>query len=226
MYRMLCVLFVVLPFFAFSHPGGTDAIGGHTDRSSGKYHCHSQNCFNAQEQTNQATLEAIESDRPMSFIYRRDDWKHWIDQDNDCISTRDEMLLEQARHSVEMSPDGCYVSKGVWVDPFSGKTFTRPSELHVDHIVPLKWANDHGGDSWSAQKKEIFANDPLNLLVVHDRLNQQKGAKGPSQWMPPNHFFRCNYLRKWKTVLSKYTDLRMTAKEKRIYTKQLEACTN
>jgi hypothetical protein len=33
------VLFTLSPF-AFAHPGGLDASGGHHDRRNGGYHCH------------------------------------------------------------------------------------------------------------------------------------------------------------------------------------------
>lgn len=51
------------------------------------------------------------------------------------MNTRHEILKDQAKHSIKLSPDGCYVSMGIWVDPFSGKTYTRASELDVDHIA-------------------------------------------------------------------------------------------
>lgn len=37
----LVVLSITLsPFVAYSHPGGTDRYGCHTDHSTGDYHCH------------------------------------------------------------------------------------------------------------------------------------------------------------------------------------------
>ena len=62
------------------------------------------------------------------------------------------------------------------------------------------------------------------LLIVQDRLNQSKGAKPPSEWMSPNQLFRCEYLGLWVRVLEKYKDLRMSANERRIFDRQLNAC--
>lgn len=93
-------------------------------------------------------------------------------------------------------------------------------------IVPLKWANDHGGNGWSMRQKELFANDPINLLAVDDSLNQQKGAKGPNEWLPPNHAFRCEYLSMWNRVLNKYQELKMSASELRTFNKQIQACSH
>jgi hypothetical protein len=32
--------------------------------------------------------------------YNRDDWKHWIDHDGDCLDTRHELLLRESLTSV------------------------------------------------------------------------------------------------------------------------------
>lgn len=210
----------------FGHGGGLDENGGHNDRKNGGYHCHRSPCTDVHDETSAATIDSASEGREFSYLYNRDDWKHWSDFDGDCMNTRHEMLLAQADSQVKLSPDGCYVSSGVWLDPFSGKNYTRASELDVDHVVPLKWANDHGGGMWTREKKERFANDTINLLVVDDALNQAKGAKGPSEWMPPNHAFRCDYLKIWQSVLKAYPSLKMSSSEHRIFTKQLSSCLN
>jgi len=142
------------------------------------------------------------------------------------MNTRHEILKAQADAFDKLSPDGCYVSSSKWNDPFSGGVLTLASDLDVDHIVPIKWASDHGGGPWSSAKKEQFANDPLNLIAVDDGLNQSKGTKGPTEWLPPNHAYRCTYISKWKAVLSRYPSLAMTHKEARVFTRQLSACRN
>ncbi len=220
----LLFILLLLSQAAFPHGGGLDKNGGHNDRKNGGYHCHKSHCFNARAQVNKATQDAVAEKREFSGLYNRKEWKHWSDFDGDCMNTRHEILKAQADGPIKLSRDGCYVSKGVWNDSFSGKKYTKPSDLDVDHIIPLKWANGHGGSVWSAAKKERFANDPINLLAVDDGLNQSKGAKGPDEWMPPNHSYRCEYLRVWKAVLSAYPSLRMAASEARIFKRQLGAC--
>jgi len=217
----LGIILLHQPILAFAHGGGLDANGGHHDRKNGGYHCHRAPCG----QVNQAVTPktTIPSLVPMKE-YNRDDWKHWSDADGDCMNTRHETLLEQADGDVNLSPDGCYVSTGTWIDPFSGKTFHRASDLDVDHVVPLKWAHDHGGANWSEKAKERFANDPLNLLVVDDGLNQSKGAQGPTEWMPPNQAYRCEYLHQWQKVLGRYSTLQMLPNEVRVFNKQINVC--
>ena len=210
---LLLIALIATAQSVFAHRGGLDSNGGHNDRKNGGYHCHNYPCGSAH--TNKVTKQVR---------YNRKSWPHWSDFDNDCMNTRHEILLVQASGPVKKSPDGCYVSTGLWNDPFSGKTFNRASDLDVDHIIPLKWAHDHGGAWWSKKNKERFANDPVNLLAVDDGLNQAKGAKGPTEWLPPNHKFRCEYLSMWRNLLARYKGLEMTVKESRVFVRQLKAC--
>ncbi|BCD97739.1 HNH endonuclease [Marinagarivorans cellulosilyticus] len=222
--KVSLLLLLILSSTAFGHGGGLDSNGGHNDRKNGGYHCHREPCFSVQNKSTEAVEEAVNQKLEFSYIYNRDDWQHWSDFDGDCMNTRHEILLAQADGQVKKSPDGCYVSVGTWLDPFSGKTLHRASDLDVDHIVPLKWAHDHGGADWPRNKKERFANDPRNLLAVDDGLNQAKGAKGPNEWMPPNQSFRCEYLELWQTVLKEYPSLKMNSTEERVFRKQLNSC--
>jgi len=220
------IILLVLPVLASAHGGGLDKNGGHNDRARGGYHCHKASCVTKGNNGVVSTpKKSVQSNKKaIKAGYNRKSWAHWSDFDNDCMNTRHEILLQQADGPVKKSPDGCYILMGSWDDPFSGKTLVRASDLDVDHIVPLKWASDHGGLMWGAAKKERFANDPLNLLAVDDGQNQSKGARGPTQWMPLNHAFRCEYIGQWRTVLAKYQQLTMTPKENRVFNKQINSC--
>lgn len=190
---------------SFAHPGGVDKFGGHTSSKTGEYHCHTEKCKSANAQVDAATQESYREKRPSSLIYNRKDWKHWIDEDRDCINTRHEVLAASSIQRPTMSPDGCYVSRGVWYGEYSGEEYTRASNLDIDHIIPLAWAHRHGASAWSKTKKASFANDYENLIAVDKGLNRSKGAKGPSEWMPPNQAYRCEYLNRWKYLLVKYS---------------------
>jgi len=69
------------------------------------------------------------------------------------------------------------VSHGLWVDSYTGMTFTQASDLYIDHVVPLAHAHRTGGANWSREQKRRFANDPDNLLAVDDRTNQEKSDR-------------------------------------------------
>lgn len=159
--------------------------------------------------------------------YDRDNWKHWNEgvNVNDCVNTRHETLARLAfPQTVRMSRDGCYVSAGQWYDAYSGDTFYDPRKLEIDNVIPLFYTFKHGGANWSKEKKEMFSNDPINLIAVSASLNRQKSAKGPSEWLPPNYNYRCEYLARWQQVLSKYPTIVMPASERRIVGKMARAC--
>ena len=94
----------------------------------------------------------------------------------------------------------CFVISGQWHDPYTGRVFTDPSMLDVDHVVPLKEAFDSGAKNWSKQKKRQYANFLQNkdhLIAVYRGANRSKGAKDPAEWLPPNKDYHKVYIRIW-----------------------------
>lgn len=153
------------------------------------------------------------ADKQDASPYYREDWPHWLDADSDCQDARAEVLIQQSQTQVSYSDHRqCAVSTGSWLDPYSGKHFSNDDDLDIDHIVPLKFAHERGGAHWSRSEKARFANDFDNLLAVDDGLNQAKGAKGPTQWLPPAQSYHCQYLARFNYVMSKY-NLTYTAQE-------------
>ncbi len=137
--------------------------------------------------------------------YDRDEWRHWIDHDGDCLDTRHELLLRESLSAVTFkTSNNCKVVGGLWYGPFLGKFFTEASDLDLDHVIPLKWAHSHGGWRWTADQKQSFANDYENLILVDDGRNQSKGSRGPGQWMPDNTAYHCMYVFRWGYLIDKY----------------------
>ncbi len=138
---------------------------------------------------------------PHFTVYRRSLYKHWADADGDCQDTRQEVLIRDASGKVGYEkPRKCVVVKGQWLDPYTGKTFTEPRQLDIDHVVPLKNAHESGAWKWSTEKREEYANylkDKRHLLAVLGSENRKKGAKGPDGYMPPDSAFRCDYVKEW-----------------------------
>jgi hypothetical protein len=173
---------------------------------------------------NDATNEAIEEGRDFVSLYNRSDWPHWSDDDGDCQNTRHELLIATSQTPVAFKTDeGCNVLTGFWNDPYSGEIYTDSVALDLDHVVPLKFAHGHGGDKWSRDIKQAFANDVDNLLLVQASLNRQKGAKGPVEWMPPNHQYRCDYIVHFNKVMDKY-ELQFVPSDQRIVDRMVKAC--
>lgn len=175
-------------------------------------------------QYDKAEKEAEEESRSFVSLYDRNDWPHWVDEDKDCQNTRHELLIQTSQIPVTFkSEKGCLVIRGSWYDPYSGEVIDNATELDLDHIVPLKFAHGHGGNYWSRDQRKAFANDYDNLVLVKASLNRQKGAKGPDEWLPPNHQYRCTYIGNFMTIIEKYK-LHLVPSEARIINKMKAAC--
>ena len=139
--------------------------------------------------------------------YRRSEWPHWQDRDQDCQNTRAEVLIEESLIQVTLSPDGCRVIAGQWLDPYGGEVYTDPRQLDIDHVVPLGAAHRMGGWRWSRVRKAEYANDlsdPEHLIAVSARMNRQKGDRGPAAWLPPRTRSQCRYVRAWQAITSRW----------------------
>lgn len=136
--------------------------------------------------------------------YERSKFGHgWDDSDGDCQNSRAEALIAQSSTKVRFADERrCRVVTGRWISPFTGKVIQNASDIDIDHVVPLKWAWDHGANAWSRAKREKFANDPVNLWSVELSLNRQKGAQGPEDWLPPAG--RCQYVSRFVRLVKVY----------------------
>jgi len=239
---------MIISLGAVAHGGGMDNRGCHRDTQAGNYHCHSGphegRTFESKADYPHGQGQASESEtsdrkegqgsfstsRERSHrSYDRDDYHSgWRDRDGDCQDTRDEVLVRQSREPVTFeSSRKCEVVSGNWYDPYSGKQFQDPSKLDIEHLVPLAEVHDSGGAKWSSKRKHAYANDltrhPRTLIAVSLSQNRSKGSRGPSEWMPSNEGYRCDYLRQWKAVKDEW-DLSMDGVEKRFIESQLDQC--
>ena len=191
----LILLFLCLVYSAVAsaYGGRLDETGGHHNRKTGEYHCHREPCRSTDDQVERPTKEPGEEGNRYSALYYRDDWGSWIDEDGDCQDTRAEILIRDSQKNVSF--DECRVVGGLWILPYTPGSVTNASQIDVDHIIPLKWANSHGGHIWSNSRKRKFANDPDNLLATSLSANRSKGAKGPEKWLPSINI--CGYAKRW-----------------------------
>ncbi|MBY0498768.1 MAG: HNH endonuclease family protein [Nitrosomonas sp.] len=140
-----------------------------------------------------------------STPYNRDDWGDWIDVDGDCQDTRQEILIAASRIPVQFKDSReCTAIIGEWYGAYTGNTFTKASDLDIDHIVPLAHAHRHGAENWTKEQREIFANDFENLIAVSNSANRSKGDKSPHEWLPPLESYWCEYGKRWKRIKDKY----------------------
>jgi hypothetical protein len=146
--------------------------------------------------------------------YDRDEWKHWIDV-RSCWTVREQVLARDAVEVQFLDKNGktttdinsaCEIAGGKWKDFYSGKEITDPRSLDIDHMIPLNYTAQHGGQAWDKQKKQDYANnlDGTHLIAVSASENRSKSDKGPSKWKPSDTSYYCEYAKSWTTVASKW----------------------
>lgn len=133
--------------------------------------------------------------------YNREDWGSWIDEDGDGLNTRNEVLAEESLIKPVISNNK--VVYGKWFDKYTGKYFTNPNDLDIDHLVPLKNAYISGASNWSKRKKNRYYNYlkyDNHLIAVSKSANRNKSDKSPVEWLPPNKEYQCEYVREWYKI--------------------------
>ncbi|EEH34518.2 hypothetical protein PAAG_05567 [Paracoccidioides lutzii Pb01] len=105
----------------------------------------------------------------------------------------------------------CSAKSGSWYSVYDGVTWTRASDVDIDHVVPLSNAWKSGADKWTTDTRRSFANDLENpqLVADTDNVNQDKSDSGPEKWKPPLASYHCEYACMWVKVKFVY-DLTVT----------------
>lgn len=89
-----------------------------------------------------------------------------------------------------------------YVDPYTEQVINDVRQTDYDHIIPLAYVNSHGGEQWNDEKKKEFADDPSNGVCVNIHDNREKGAKGPSEWLPDEN--KVDYCYTWLVISDHY----------------------
>lgn len=137
--------------------------------------------------------------------YYRKNWKHWTDQNQNCLNTRAEILKLRSLVPVLMNKKGCKVITGKWNDYYFPEEHTVAKKIDIDHLIPLMNAHRTGGQIWNKKQKEVFANDPENLVITNREYNRRKGAKGIDAWLPLHKDYACKYVKDWIKIKQKYS---------------------
>lgn len=228
-------------------------VKGYKGPASGEPYVNNAGLVNKDaSQTMLETLVTVpdKEDDKKNVGYSRAEWKHWTGTEGrSCWNTREEILYRDAvpgtaklvdkqKKATDKYEEACAFGtpieedgrikvstekSGEWIGPYSGKKITDSSEIDIDHVVPLSNAARNGGQEWSAEKKETFANDPDNLLVTTAKENRTKGDKGPGKYMPPNKTYQCQYAKTYTAVVYKY-DLSITESDYKELSKAIKAC--
>lgn len=143
----------------------------------------------------------------------------------DC-NTRDDIL---ARDLKETDIRSCKVYSGTLDDPYTGKriAFMRGANtsgsVQIDHVVALSDAWQKGAQALDSATRENLANDPLELLAVDGKTNQDKIDGDAATWLPPNKAYRCRYVARQIAVKQKY-GLWVTSAEHDAIARVLSTC--
>lgn len=131
------------------------------------------------------------------------------------------VVAERDAHNVGWYDEtDCWFDEGTyWKDEYGVNdggevTYLKsndPADFDVDHIVALGESWKSGSAKWSTKKRELFANDPLNLEISAPSANRGKGDKSADVYLPPGKF-RCEYVQRYAQVKAKYK-LTMTETE-------------
>jgi hypothetical protein len=133
----------------------------------------------------------------------------WLDVDQNGCDTRNDILTRDLDDTVIDSR--CRVLTGVLLEPFTGNIifFERGEQtsalVQIDHVVALSNAWQTGAQEISEQRRIEFANDPLNLIAVSGRLNEQKGDSDAASWLPPNQGYWCEYVARQVGIKAHYS---------------------
>ena len=113
--------------------------------------------------------------------YDRAKFRLWVDADHDGCDTRDEVLIKEAVVKPRVGA-GCTLQGGEWRSRYDGLVTKDPSSFDIDHMVPLNEAWQSGAWTWSAAKRQAFANDlgyQASLIAVSASSNRSKGDSEP-----------------------------------------------
>uniref|UniRef100_UPI001B343964 HNH endonuclease family protein n=1 Tax=Streptomyces sp. GESEQ-4 TaxID=2812655 RepID=UPI001B343964 len=170
-----------------------------------------------------AALPVADEDRTG---YDRDLFNHWIDADRDGCSTRAEVLLDEATIAPAVT-GRCTLTGGQWYSWYDNQYVEGARGLDIDHLVPLAEAWDSGASTWSAQRREQYANDlgdERALVAVTARSNRQKADQDPATWLPDAPVV-CRYVADW-TVIKLRWSLAVDATEQHTLTDLAADCPN
>src|SRR3954452_2170176 len=166
-------------------------------------------------------------DRQPPDGYSRDLFPLWLDLDGNGCDARVDVLVQESLTPPQVDRTGsCAVLAGDWRSRYDDVEVSDPSELDIDHLVPLGEAWKSGADTWTADRRAAYANDvtdPEQLVAVTAASNRSKGDRGPSEWRPADHAAWCWYATSWVRVKVRW-HLTVDTAERDALGQMLETC--
>ncbi|MGW8592707.1 HNH endonuclease family protein [Dietzia sp. NPDC055340] len=148
---------------------------------------------------------------------------------NGCDTRNDILKRDLQEHTFRPGTRDCVVLTGVLNGPYTGERieFQRGQDtsslVQIDHVVALSDSWQKGAQQLTVEQRRDLANDPLNLLAVSGRANQQKGDGDTATWLPPRREFWCSYVSRQVLVKERY-GLWVTQAERDAMDRVLSGC--
>lgn len=142
----------------------------------------------------QSLIDSVEIADPGYTHYDREEWEN-------PVKTFDGKRIRNYTLSISVNNE----SKNdtfKYLDPYTDEYITNTRLIDYDHIIPLNYVNGQIGDTWTTEQKHEYAFNIENGVNVHRSENRSKGAKGPSEYMPPKN--QESYAYSWLVVANKY----------------------
>ena len=135
----------------------------------------------------------------------------WRDLDRNGCDQRNDILRRDLRKlTLKTGTHGCLVLTGTLTSAYTGTVigFVRgqrtSQQVQIDHVVALSDAWQKGARQWSAGKRELFANDFLELRAVDGHSNGSKSDSDAASWLPPYKKNWCGFVASQIAVKKKY----------------------
>ncbi|HHV22702.1 MAG TPA: DUF1524 domain-containing protein [Propionibacterium sp.] len=148
-----------------------------------------------------------------------------FDFDRNGCDTRNDILRRDLTDPViKPGSNGCRVESGVLHDRYSGDTLSvTRDQVDIDHVVSLGNAWVSGAITWPVEKRQEFANDPLNLVATQSRFNRTKAEHDVTGWLPPHVPAQCPFVARQLAVKWRY-DLAVSPAEHDVMAEVLAGC--
>ena len=129
------------------------------------------------------------------------------------------------RDGTKVKLSGCNVVAGTWKSVYDGKTLTSPTQVDIDHVVPLANAWRSGAAAWTTAQREDFANDldDPQLVAVSAAPTGPRATRTRRPGSRPATDNWCSYARDWIAVKTHWK-LTVTTAEKSALADMLEKC--
>lgn len=182
-----------------------------------------------------AALDKMETVEPTKDKVKVEEWNYFAPVDgSDCWSVKNEVIADQSskralklvdeyRQPTEDRKKACGIASGSWVDMYTGEKIKDMKNVDVDHVVSLDTAVKHGGADWDTKKKEEFANDKENLVVVSTDSKKSRNSKSISGFKPKKERDQCTFAKNYTSILNKY-ELKVNDKDKKALSDILVKC--